>query len=163
MNGEFKSAFDKPLSDDGSSSKKARAFRATGTGRLLVVGSSMGFENLSGSKVFAGFSLTKMTEGKALLEADLVRYAARFQNWQIRLSQVSSTVHDNIEFVFNCLDWGVQNDALVDIRSKSSDKRTVATLSSGAATAVELVFIVGLPILFGVFGLIRHRLRQRRV
>lgn len=164
LNGEFQSAFAGPLPDDGSGSTgNGRAFRANGTGRLLVVGSSMGFENLSGSKVFAGFSLTKMTEGKALLEADLVRYAARFQNWQIRLSQVSSTVRDNIEFVFNCLDWGVQNDALVDIRSKSQDKRTVATLSSGAATAVELVFIVGLPLLFGAFGLIRHTRRQRRV
>ena len=96
-----------------------RPFVAKGTGRLLVVGSNLGLENLSSEKVFDGFNLGQLTTGKADFFLQLKDYIANFQNWQLRLTQVSPILQANLDFLFNSLDWGIQNEALVDIRSKS--------------------------------------------
>jgi len=139
-----------------------RPFVAKGTGRLLVVGSNLGLENLSSEKVFDGFNLGQLTTGKADFFLQLKDYIANFQNWQLRLTQVSPILQANLDFLFNSLDWGIQNEALVDIRSKGYVKRPIQAVSQGARTAIEASLIVGLPLLFALAGLLRTVSRRRR-
>ena len=173
LKGEFGSFFkgkavparsDKP--DDPREGPKPKAadrpFRDHGTGRLLVIGSGLGLENLSSEKVFEGFNMSELTSGTADFFMKLKDYVANFQNWQLRLSQISPIIQANLDFLFNCLDWGVQNDALVDIRSKGVVKRPLQSLSGGVQTAVTLGLIVGLPLLFAMFGVARFASRRKK-
>lgn len=149
---------------DGPEPRKAadRPFVARGAGRLLVVGSNLGLENLSSGKVFDGFNMAQLTTGKADFFMQLKDYIANFQNWQLRLTQLTPIVQANLDFLFNCLDWGVQNEALVDIRSKGYVKRPIQSVSGGGRTAIQLSFIVGLPLLFAIVGILRTVARRRR-
>lgn len=162
LKGEFTSYFkDKPVpqrEEDAKTPEKPK--RDSGSGRLLVVGSNLGLENLSTEKVFEGFNLGQLTSGNADFFTKLKTYVANFQNWQLRLSQLAPIIQDNLDFIFNCLDWGVQKEALVDIRSKSGIKRPIVTLSPAAQTALALGLIVGLPAAFALFGLIRFASRK---
>ena len=159
VSGPFKSAFE-TVPEAVASGENGHL--AQGEGRLLVIGSSMGLENLSSEKVFYGFSLSRLTSGMVSPASEMARYAARFQNWQMRLSQVSPVVAQNMGFVYNCLDWGVMNEALVDIRSKTDDRRPIDQVTPVAARIIELAFIIGLPMLFAGIGVVRHRMRRNR-
>jgi len=103
-----------------------------------------------------------LTTGKADFFLQLKDYIANFQNWQLRLTQVSPILQANLDFLFNSLDWGIQNEALVDIRSKGYVKRPIQAVSHGARTAIEASLIVGLPLLFALAGLLRTVSRRRR-
>jgi len=139
-----------------------RPFKESGAGRLLVLGSDLGLENLSAERVFEGFNMGQLTSGTADFFLKLKDYVANFQNWQLRLSQISPVIQSNLEFLFNCLDWGVQNEALVDIRSKGLIRRPVETISKGARTGITLGLIVGLPALFVLAGVLRFVKRRKR-
>lgn len=138
-----------------------RPFRAEGTGRLLVVGSDLGLENLSARKVFEGFEMSQLTSGSADFFFKLKDYITNFQNWQLRLSQIAHVIQSNLDFLFNCLDWGIQEEALVEIRSKGLVRRPIATISAGAETAISLAYIIGLPLVFILFGVTRFISRRR--
>ncbi|MBM4398009.1 MAG: Gldg family protein, partial [Deltaproteobacteria bacterium] len=174
LKGEFKSYFDgkevpkrpedKPEEDRDMPKPKPvdRPFKATGAGRLLVIGSDLGLENLSSERVFDGFNMSQLTSGTADFFMKLKDYVATFQNWQLRLSQISGVIQANLDFVYNCLDWGVQNEALVDIRSKGVVRRPLDSLSPATRTAVTLGLIVGLPLAFAGFGVARFATRRKK-
>jgi ABC-type uncharacterized transport system involved in gliding motility auxiliary subunit len=150
--------------DDGRDAPKPadRPFRESGHGRLLVIGSSLGLENLSSERVFEGFTMAQLTSGTADFFLKMKDYVANFQNWQLRLSQLAPVIQANLDFVFNALDWGVQNEALVDIRTKGYVKRPIATLAPAWQTTLTLGLVVGLPLLFAAFGVIRSATRRRK-
>lgn len=158
VTGQFKSAFDR---EPAGASRPGREHLGSGQGRLLVVGSSMGLENLSMGGVFDGFSLARMTEGRFDPATDFARYSARYFNWEIRYSQVSAVVESNMDFLYNCLDWGVQNDDLAEIRSKSVDSRPLAATAPFGRIAWQISLIALLPVAFALFGLARWRIRRR--
>ncbi|MBL6975451.1 MAG: Gldg family protein [Deltaproteobacteria bacterium] len=139
-----------------------RPFRDGGNGRLLVIGSDLGLENLSSERIFEGFNMGQLTSGTADFFMKLKDYMANFQNWQLRLSQISPIIQANLDFLFNCLDWGVQNEALVDIRSKGFVRRPIDSLSTGVRTAITLGLVVGLPALFILGGVLRFATRRKR-
>ena len=139
-----------------------RPFRAQGSGRLLVIGSDLGLENLSARRVFEGFEMSQLTSGTADFFLKLKDYIANFQNWQLRLTQISPIIQANLEFLFNCLDWGVQDEALVDIRSKGLIRRPLQTVSPSAQTAITLALTVGLPAVFVLWGVVRYLSRRKR-
>jgi len=168
IQGTFRSYFDgkevpkRPSREGEEGRRPERPFQARGQGRLLVVGSNLGLENLSPEKVFDGFNLSMLSSGRADFFLRLKDYIANFQNWQLRLTQISPIVMQNLDFLFNALDWGIQNEALVDIRSKAYVKRPIRVLSPGARTAIQWLFILGLPALFGLYGVFRTLSRRRR-
>lgn len=139
-----------------------RPFRESGQGRLLVVGSDLGLENLSASRVFEGFDMSQLSSGTADFFFQLKKYIANFQNWQLRLTQIAPIVQANLDFLFNCLDWGAQDEALVEIRSKGFERRPIAQVSSSAQTVISLGLIVGLPLLFALAGVSRFVVRRRK-
>lgn len=136
-------------------------FREQGRGRLLVVGSSLGLENLSTERVFDGFTPGQLTSGRSDFFLKIRDYVANFQNWQLRLGQIGPVVQANLDFLHNALDWAIQNEALVDIRSKAWTQRPIRNVSAGTRTAVTVGLTVGLPLTFALVGLLGFAVRRR--
>jgi hypothetical protein len=140
--------------------------RDKGTGRLLVIGSNMGLEDLSTDTIFEGFSVAKLGDN-ALQNIDEFRgYGARYQNWQVRLRQIQHLIFENLQFVFNALDWSVQQDALVELRSKQYVRRPLEQTDEGARAAIRFYGIAGGPlivVLLGFFYWLYQRARRQRI
>jgi ABC-type uncharacterized transport system involved in gliding motility auxiliary subunit len=144
--------------------------RDQGQGRLLVIGTNFGLDGLNAEDVFQGFDLSKLTGGGGMeFLTDLRTYAKRFQNWQIGLGQKTSFLEASLGFIENVFDWAIQKDALVAIRTKFYDHRPLMRLAKDpdAAHAYERALtygtIVGVPVLFVLYGLLRWRLRRDRI
>jgi gliding-associated putative ABC transporter substrate-binding component GldG len=68
----------------------------------------------------------------------------------------------NQAFVLNLLDWMVMDDAMLAIRSRGLEAAPLDELSDASRKAVKYANIVGLPLAFIAFGIIRWRLREAR-
>lgn len=140
--------------------------RDKGEGRVLVIGSNLGLEPLSQSDIFAGFDLAALTGGSFEIIDQFQQWRANLQNWEVRLSQIQHTLNDNIQFLFNALDWSIQQEALVEIRSKQYQRRPLEQLDEGQQSLVKVAAVAGAPILFillGMLGLAWRRGRKRRL
>lgn len=142
--------------------EKEKPFREEGKGRLLVIGSNFGLENLSAKKIFEGFEMSQLASGQADFFLKLRDYIANFQNWQLRISQIGHVIQSNLEFIYNCFDWAIQKEALVEIRSKGVRLRPIKTLSKGEEGLIRYGSIIGIPVLFIFIGLVRFILRQKK-
>ncbi|MGM0576584.1 MAG: Gldg family protein [Myxococcota bacterium] len=139
-----------------------------GRGRVLVVGSNLGLEDLSRETLFEGFDLADLTgQGAGMEVVEKFRgWAANLQNWELRLNQIQHTLPDNIQFLFNALDWSIQKEALVEIRSKQYRRRPLKQLDEGTQSTVRVAAVALAPLLFMLFGVIawmRRRARKRRL
>lgn len=164
--GEFDSFFkgkDIPAKEGAEAdADKDRKRTDAGKVRLLVLGSNLGIGGLNPEDVFAGFDIAQVSQGGIEFLKDLRKYYAQFQNWQIRISQISETVQQNLRFLFNVLDWSLQNDALVEIRAKEYTERPLARLEDSTKRAIKYANIIGVPAAFILFGIARWALRRRR-
>ena len=133
-----------------------------GPGRVLVIGSNLGLEDLSRDTIFEGFDLGALTGQDFTIIDKFKGWGARLQNWEVRLGQIQHTLGDNIQFLFNVLDWSILKEALVEIRSKQYQRRPLEQLDEGQQSMVRLTAIVGAPLLFIVFGVLRFFMRRRR-
>ena len=157
---------DKPKDTSAADARKeltAEARKDEGAGRLLVVGTNFGLEALNAADVFAGFDLSKLTSGGMDFLTDLRGWAKTFQNWQISLGQKQGFLDGTISFIENVFDWAIQNDALVAIRTKFYDRRPLVRVSPEQEKGVQYGVIVGVPLLFALFGLLRWKLRRGRI
>ena len=139
-----------------------RRFKSSGTGKLLVVASNLGIEGLTRETVLEGFSAAKMAKFSVDGLKAYQRWQANFQNWQIRIGQVSHLLQDNLRFLTNVLDWATAHEALVDIRSKGDTRRPMQEVKSEEARTMRIAAIVGAPLLLILLGLARLQLRRRR-
>ncbi|MSP90408.1 MAG: hypothetical protein EXR79_01160 [Myxococcales bacterium] len=139
-----------------------RQFRAEGSGKLLVVASNLGIEGLSRATVLSGFDLSKLTQFSADTIKLYQQWQAGFQNWQIRIGQVSHLLGDNLQFLYNVLDWASSHEALVAIRSKGDTRRPLEQIENDDARRLRLGALLGAPLLLVGAGLARWRMRRRR-
>jgi len=68
----------------------------------------------------------------------------------------------NEALALNLLDWLVLDDALLAVRSRGLNAAPLEEVSDGARQAVKAANILGLPLAFVAFGLLRWRLREGR-
>ncbi len=181
VRGPFKSAFagkepparpDKKTAEDPMHPKEKpsenaqelakRSFKGEGVGKLLVVASNLGIEGLDRGQVLKGFDLSKMAQFSAEIIKDYQLWNANFQNWQIRIGQVSHLLGGNLQFLTNILDWSTSHEALVEIRSKGDTRRPMQQVDDGQAKRLRLVTLLGGPLLLIGAGLLRWRLRRAR-
>lgn len=139
-----------------------RRFKAKGAGQLLVVASNLGIEGLTRETVLPGFSAAKMSKFSVEALKAYQEWQANFQNWQIRIGQVSHLLQDNLRFISNVMDWSTAHEALVDIRSKGDTRRPMREVSSDDARNMRLAAMLGTPVLLLLFGFGRMRMRRRR-
>jgi len=166
-----KAADDRPAeAEDAEAAKKkaeaeelaAKQRRDAGTGRLLVVGSNLGLENLSAERIFEGFDMAALASGGFEFLEKSRDYAARYQNWRWRIQQLGETLEDSVLVLQNTLDWAVQNEALLAIRSKGYLQRPLDQVSEGQQRALRYAGILAAPVLFILFGIVRWQVRRRR-
>jgi ABC-type uncharacterized transport system involved in gliding motility auxiliary subunit len=139
-----------------------RRFKAEGSGKLLVVASNLGIEGLSRDSVLEGFDAAKMSQFSVEALQNFQKWQANFQNWQIRIGQVSHLLQDNLRFLFNTLDWATAQEGLVDIRSKGDTRLPMQETEAGSAQQIRVAVLVGAPLLLILFGVARYQLRRRR-
>ncbi|MDF1562476.1 MAG: GldG family protein [Deltaproteobacteria bacterium] len=68
----------------------------------------------------------------------------------------------NQVFALNLVDWLAQDDALLAVRSRGLSAAPLDKVSSGQRAAAKYLNILGLPLLFVGFGVVRWRLREAR-
>jgi ABC-type uncharacterized transport system involved in gliding motility auxiliary subunit len=64
------------------------------------------------------------------------------------------------QLLYNAIGWTVEDEALIPLRSKTMDSRQIPTMSDGKASAVQWVNVLGLPMVFCLYGVGRWRLRK---
>lgn len=176
--GKFTSYFqgkDAPKAPDAGKDKAGKDTKAAtpdaarvneGTGRVLVIGSNLGLEDLSVGTIFKGFSVAKLTDNALQYLDEFRGYSANLQNWQVRLQQIREVIPDGLQFLFNALDWAVQDEALISLRSKQYARRPLVQTDDGDKTRVRVLAIAGGPLLVLLLGLAlwaARRARRRRV
>jgi len=139
-----------------------RRFKGQGQGQLLVVASNLGIEGLTREMVLAGFTAQKVAKFSVEALKSYQQWQANFQNWQIRIGQVSHLLQDNLRFLSNIMDWSTAHEALVDIRSKGDTRRPMREIKPAEARNMRLAAILGAPFLLLLFGFVRLQMRKRR-
>jgi ABC-type uncharacterized transport system involved in gliding motility auxiliary subunit len=60
----------------------------------------------------------------------------------------------------HAIGWTVEDEALIPLRSKSMGNRPLGTVSEAKASTLKWLNILGLPVLFCAYGVVRWRLRR---
>ena len=68
----------------------------------------------------------------------------------------------DLAFALNVMDWLAQDKALSSIRAKAITQRPITYASESTPLVLEAVNIVGVPLLFILFGVARWRIRYAR-
>ncbi len=69
---------------------------------------------------------------------------------------------DNLTMVLNLIDWLVQDERLIAIRSREVSSRPIGEVSDAARRSVKYLNLIIPPLLVIIFGLIRWQLRMAR-
>ena len=64
------------------------------------------------------------------------------------------------QLLYNAIGWTVEDEALIPLRSKTMDSRQIPAVSEAKASAVQWANILGLPVVFCLYGVGRWRLRK---
>jgi len=80
----------------------------------------------------------------------------------VRLARMVPNYNANLLFFGNLVDWLAQDEALAPIRAKGVQARPLLLSSETTPTLVKYGNIVGVPLLFILFGVVRWRLRTAR-
>ncbi len=140
-----------------------RSQKGEGTGRLLVIGSNLGIEGLSRQSVLPDFNAASLSKFSVEAMQQYGQWQANFQNWQIRIGQVSHLLQDNLRFLSNVLDWATAHEALADIRSKGDTRRPLQEIKPDEARNLRIGALIGSPLLLILLGFLRARFRRQRV
>jgi ABC-type uncharacterized transport system involved in gliding motility auxiliary subunit len=80
----------------------------------------------------------------------------------VRLSRMVPNYNANLLFFGNLVDWLAADEALAPIRAKGVQARPLTLKSESTPTVVKYSNIVGVPLAFILFGVVRWRLRTAR-
>lgn len=149
-----------PPADDAELAKRTR--KDKGEGRIVVIASNLGIEGLSRPGILAGFDMGKLAQFDPQVLTEFQSWQAGFQNWQIRIGQVSHFLGSSLQFLTNVMDWTTAHEALVAIRSKGETRRPLQQVEPAEARHLRLGSLLVPPILFIAAGLLRWRLRRAR-
>jgi ABC-type uncharacterized transport system involved in gliding motility auxiliary subunit len=78
----------------------------------------------------------------------------------VQLSRAFPFYEAGAFLLHNAIGWTVEDEALIPLRSKSMGSRPLKTVSEATASTLKWVNILGLPVLFCAYGVLRWRLRR---
>ncbi len=64
------------------------------------------------------------------------------------------------QLLFNAISWTVEDEAMTPLRAKTLSPRPIKVESEATATAVQWGNVLGLPLAFCMFGVVRWRIRR---
>lgn len=80
----------------------------------------------------------------------------------LRLGRAMPNLVANVQFFLNMLDWLAHNEGLSSLRAKGMKARPLTVSSDSTPTVTKFANIVGVPLVFIAFGVVRWRLRELR-
>ena len=80
----------------------------------------------------------------------------------LRFGRQIPTYGSNLLFFMNMMDWLAQDEALAPIRAKGVQSRPLIYASDSTPTMVQFANMVGVPLAFILFGVVRWRVRSAR-
>jgi gliding-associated putative ABC transporter substrate-binding component GldG len=80
----------------------------------------------------------------------------------LQLSRYLPIYGGGAQLLFNGISWTMEDEALTPVRTKTLASRPIEVASDRTVTAVEVINIAGVPLLFIGFGVMRWRLRRSR-
>jgi gliding-associated putative ABC transporter substrate-binding component GldG len=78
----------------------------------------------------------------------------------VQLSRFLSFYGAGAQLMVNAIAWTVEDEALTPLRSKNVIPRPIKVSSEAAAAAIQWGNVLGVPLAFCLFGLVRWRLRR---
>jgi ABC-type uncharacterized transport system involved in gliding motility auxiliary subunit len=78
----------------------------------------------------------------------------------VQLSRAFPFYEAGAFLLHNAIGWTVEDEALIPLRSKSAGSRPLGTVSEAKASTLKWVNVLGLPVLFCAYGVVRWRLRR---
>jgi ABC-type uncharacterized transport system involved in gliding motility auxiliary subunit len=78
----------------------------------------------------------------------------------VQLSRAFPFYEAGALMLHHAIGWTVEDEALIPLRSKSMGNRPLGVVSEAKASTLKWVNILGLPVLFCAYGVIRWRLRR---
>jgi gliding-associated putative ABC transporter substrate-binding component GldG len=70
---------------------------------------------------------------------------------------------DDLVFFVNAVDWLVQDPEMINIRNRGLSDRPIADLTPAARTALRYVNVIGVPLVFILFGIGRWQWRKAKL
>ena len=148
---------------------------------LIVIGSNLGFENLSPSRILDGFNLGVIAQEKVTGLGAAVPYYIRFVDTWGRFLGAQNPIHlgggrnaalpgqqvefamQNLEFLYSIFEWMNGDAAINQIRAREKKflDRPLKIEDASTQWKVKWGLIAGLPILFILFGIGRWFLRAQ--
>ena len=80
----------------------------------------------------------------------------------MQLARYLSFYGAGAQLLFNAINWTVEDEALAPLRLKTVIPRPVQVKSEASAAALQWGNVLGLPLAFCAFGVLRWRVRQSR-
>jgi len=68
----------------------------------------------------------------------------------------------NLGFAQNIVDWLVQDEGLINIRSKVVVERPLRETTAGTRTFIKWLNILGAPVILVGFGIVRWQMKRNR-
>jgi gliding-associated putative ABC transporter substrate-binding component GldG len=86
---------------------------------------------------------------------------AEFANDEyVQLARFLQFYQAGAQLLFNAIGWTVEDEALAPLRLKNVSPRPISVKSEATAAAIQWGNIVGLPLAFCLFGVVRWRIRR---
>jgi ABC-type uncharacterized transport system involved in gliding motility auxiliary subunit len=86
---------------------------------------------------------------------------AEFANDEyVQLARFLQFYQAGAQLLFNAISWTVEDEALAPLRLKNVSPRPITVKSEATAAAIQWGNIVGLPLAFCLFGVVRWRIRR---
>jgi hypothetical protein len=162
------------------------AQRDQGPVNIVVIGSTLGFENLSPSRILQDFNLGAVAQEKVTGLGAAIPYFIRYVNIWGRLIGQQNPIHfgergrltqlpgqqaeflvkpddkgtDSLDLLFSIFDWATGDIGLGQIRAKIDTDRPLRVEGEKQQQGVVGFLVFGLPLLLIILGFVRHSLRR---
>jgi ABC-type uncharacterized transport system involved in gliding motility auxiliary subunit len=101
-----------------------------------------------------------LAESQRPVRLVVVGNAAFASDEWIQLARFMPVFAAGAQLLYNAIGWTVEDEALIPLRSKTMDSRQLPPVSERKATVIQWVNILGLPVAFCLFGVVRWRIRR---
>ncbi|MFT7621711.1 MAG: ABC-type uncharacterized transport system involved in gliding motility auxiliary subunit, partial [Myxococcota bacterium] len=151
----------------------------TGNINLVIIGSNLGWEDYSPSRILHDFNLGAVAQEKVTGLSAAIPYYIRFVNMRGRILWPQNPIHlgqrgqmqqiggqqaefwqKNLEFLFGVFDWATGEEGMAAIRAKADTDRPLKINNEDTVRAVSWGLVAGLPLAFMLVAIFRFWLRR---
>ncbi len=100
------------------------------------------------------------TESKKPVRLVVIGDAEFANDEYVQLARFLQFYQAGAQLLFNAISWTVEDEALAPLRLKNVSPRPITVKSEATAAAIQWGNIVGLPLAFCLFGVVRWRIRR---